>query len=138
MSAGEKLKQVGERLRAERLRFEASLDSFAETVGIHRNSLSNYENGDRAMNATLLLVLDDLGVDICYVLTGKRSDGSLDPMTSSLIDGFLRLSEREKHAVLLLVASLAGTEFVADEFRPKSRPTLHSPALEFKPQPEET
>ncbi|MFN3749347.1 MAG: helix-turn-helix domain-containing protein [Sphingorhabdus sp.] len=137
MSAGEKLKQVGERLRAERLRFEASLDGFADMVGIHRNSLSNYENGERAMNVTLLLVLDDIGVDIIYVLTGKRVDGSLDPISSSLVDGFLRLSERERNAVFKLVSSLAGTEFIADEFKPVRDTTLHAPATEFEPRSED-
>ena len=128
-----KLQEIGERLREERLRLTWTLETMAKNAGIALNSVRNYEAGSHGMMIELLLVYQDLGYDIGYVLRGVRSDGSIGAIEASLLSNFARLSERERRSVFNLVADLAGAEFDPDDFRPGPR-TIHDPRQSFKPE----
>lgn len=104
----EVMKPIGERLRSERTRLGLSQGDFAEKCGIHKNSLRLYEQGERSPTLVLLLVFQDVGVDISYVLTGRRSDGTLGFSEQHHLDMLSKLSVREREAVFALVATLAG------------------------------
>ncbi|MBX3634737.1 MAG: LexA family transcriptional regulator [Rubrivivax sp.] len=75
---------VGSRLRTERERLHLKQDEVAEVVrrwgakGVTRQSVSAYEAGRRIPDAHYLEAVASLGVDVQYVVTGKRSTSSPD------------------------------------------------------------
>lgn len=64
---------IGDRLKSERKRFGLSQDAFAEIGGVKLNAQGNYEAGRRIPKADYLARLDSAGIDVLYVLTGRRS-----------------------------------------------------------------
>ncbi|PAL25516.1 helix-turn-helix domain-containing protein [Sphingopyxis sp. GW247-27LB] len=133
----ELLGPIGERLREERVRLGLKQEELADRTGISKNSLGAYERGATAMNVVMLLVFQDVKIDIGYVLTGRRTDRSLDNITAQLIEMIGKLSVRERHAVFNLVSTLAGEAIGIDELQAMSdlRATLHSPTRDFKGKP---
>jgi transcriptional regulator with XRE-family HTH domain len=127
-------------MREERIRIGLKQDELAERAGISKNSLGAYERGETAMNVVLLLILQDLRtetgqrIDIGYVLTGRRSDGSMGIVERQMLDMLTKLSVRERQAVFNLVSTLAGEAIGVDELQAMSdlRATLHSPTRDFK------
>lgn len=68
---------IGERIKSERLRLGLNPEDFAEQVGVHRSTLFNYEGGSRVPDAMALQRMHDLaGVDVLYVVTGRRAQVS--------------------------------------------------------------
>lgn len=132
---GSVMKNVGRRLREDRTRLGWSVDQFAEKSGIHPTSVGNYERGERAPNAMLLLVWHDIGIDIGYVLIGVRWGTQIDATEQYLLDRFSRLDAAERPIILALVARLTG-----DNCEPSLDPsatTLHSPTIDYKSVPKE-
>ena len=64
---------VGERLREERKRLGLSQTAFAKAVGVHLNTQSRYEKGDREPDTAYLEAAGNVGVDATYVLTGWQA-----------------------------------------------------------------
>ncbi|HRD34598.1 MAG TPA: helix-turn-helix transcriptional regulator [Rhodocyclaceae bacterium] len=64
------------RLREERKRLGMSQTTFAKAVGIHLNSQSRYEKGERAPDTAYLGAIAKLGVDMSFLLTGDRGNDS--------------------------------------------------------------
>lgn len=102
---------IGDRLRLERLRLGLNQEQLADKAGVHKNSIINYEQGKRAANTGLFAVLHDLGVDVGYIISGIRNDGSLGSSEQMLLEMFVRLSQREKDAVLALISGLTGLSY---------------------------
>ncbi|PSJ22149.1 hypothetical protein CVH10_08750 [Halomonas sp. ND22Bw] len=73
---GKKYMTTGSRLREERERLGMSQTQLAALGGVGKMSQINYEKDARSPNAAYLTALDEFGVDIQYVLTGRRTDGS--------------------------------------------------------------
>jgi len=65
--------RIGNRLREERERLCLSQALFAGKMGISRMSQVNYETGKRLPDAGYLFAASEAGVDITYVITGKRA-----------------------------------------------------------------
>lgn len=65
----------GARLKEERLRLGFKQAEFAALVGTDVPKQSLYENGHRQLRARYLARLEPVGVDLLYVLTGRRSEG---------------------------------------------------------------
>lgn len=82
----------GARLRAERESIGVSQEVFAHTAGVHRKTQGNYEAGERSPDAAYLAAIVGLGVDVTYLVTGKRALPVEQPwpsdaqICSSLID----------------------------------------------------
>jgi transcriptional regulator with XRE-family HTH domain len=64
---------VGARLREERERLGVSQALFSGNAGVSRMSQVNYESGKRTPDAKYLRTVAEYGVDVLYVVTGKRS-----------------------------------------------------------------
>lgn len=64
---------IGPRLRQERHRLKLSQSALGAAGGVETNAQSNYESGVRSPKVDYLLRIAGVGVDIVYVLTGKRS-----------------------------------------------------------------
>ncbi|QRQ89129.1 helix-turn-helix transcriptional regulator [Cupriavidus oxalaticus] len=66
------METIGERLKAERLRLGLTQAEFGEALGVAKNVQSRYERGDRSPDPVYLAAIARSGVDVLYVLTGKR------------------------------------------------------------------
>lgn len=71
------LVEVGQRLREERQRLGLDQRKMAIAGGVSRNSQLAYEAGHTPPNAEYLLELEKGGADAAYILTGRRSGGTL-------------------------------------------------------------
>lgn len=83
--------QFGARLREERLRVGFSQVDFAESCKSSRNALVQWERGDAAPNAAVLSLMADAGIDVLYVVTGKKtgeSENTLAPAERALLQAW--------------------------------------------------
>jgi transcriptional regulator with XRE-family HTH domain len=63
---------IGNRLKEERNRLGISQDGFAQTAGIQRRAQVRYEQDERVPDGTYFAAIAEAGVDVQYVITGKR------------------------------------------------------------------
>ena len=83
---------LGERLREERERLACSQTELGGIAGVTKKAQINYEKGMRFPDARYLAALAERGVDVLYVLTGRRE---MKPMTQSLsMSGTGRVAEQ--------------------------------------------
>lgn len=115
------LEAFGRRLREERLESRANQSEFAAWGGARKNSQISYEAGKTSPPVEYLLRLDQHGVDIGYVLTGQRNDGSLNLPTQLLAQLFEKLSARERQAVFELISTLAGASIAPVDLDEQAR-----------------
>ena len=69
----ERLYSFFDRLAQERKRLKLSQEAFGTAVGVTKGAQINYEKGVRAPKADYLERAMDAGVDVPYLLTGRRS-----------------------------------------------------------------
>lgn len=99
----------GARLKEERRRLGLKQVEFAALVGTDEPKQSLYESGRRELRAPYLSRLVSSGVDVVYVLTGRRSEGPwLDGETGRLLTAYRRLPPRLQAAYARLVDRLGG------------------------------
>lgn len=67
---------IGERLKEERERLGYTQDNFSAAAGAKRRTLVDWERNVSSPTAVQLSALAGIGVDIQYVVTGIRSQGS--------------------------------------------------------------
>jgi phage repressor protein C with HTH and peptisase S24 domain len=72
--------EMGSRLKAERQRVGVAPTEFAVQCGVSRTSQFNYEAGERPPDAEYLQRAHEAGVDVHYVITGKKAE-----VTSSFV-----------------------------------------------------
>lgn len=96
-------REVGERLKEERRRLGMSKVEFAKRVGVHRNTQTNYESGEREPDADYLEAAEKLGVSLSYILDGER------------VDGLPRFAAHLAHQIFLKSAPLCSIDAVAME-----------------------
>lgn len=65
---------IGARLKEERTRLKMNQDEFGQACGVRRRAISTYENGGRTPDAGMLENAYKVGVDVTYVITGKRQN----------------------------------------------------------------
>lgn len=100
-------------------------DAFADQLRVSRTTQSNYERGERSPDSDYLLKAAALGVDVLYVVTGKRAPPVTSHMTplepgvpmgnalvltaeeAALLDNYRHSSEHGKRAVEAAAAALA-------------------------------
>lgn len=63
------LDKIAERLKL--IRGKLSRDKFSDLLGVHRNTLGNYENAVRTLGADMLIGLTDIGINPMWVLKGE-------------------------------------------------------------------
>ncbi|MBD8754264.1 helix-turn-helix domain-containing protein [Pseudomonas coleopterorum] len=64
---------IGPRLREERERLELTQREFGQVGGVEPNAQGKYENGDRSPRADYLAAVSTIGVDVLYVVLGRRT-----------------------------------------------------------------
>jgi phage repressor protein C with HTH and peptisase S24 domain len=88
---GADLRTVGERIKGERERLGLSQTAFANLAGVGKTTQINYEKGTRNPDTEYLAALDSAGVDVYYVLTGRKSRGGSSDVQAPVeepLDGY--------------------------------------------------
>jgi transcriptional regulator with XRE-family HTH domain len=97
----------GARLAEERKRLGLKQAEFASLVGTDVPKQSLYENDRRELRADYLARLAAAKVDVGYVLTARRSEGSwLSEEASSLLSSYLGLPPELQEALLSFLGDL--------------------------------
>jgi transcriptional regulator with XRE-family HTH domain len=100
----------GTRLAEERRRLGLKQGEFAKLVGTNVPKQSLYENNKRELRASYLSRLPEAGVDVVYVLTGRRGgEGSLGHGASALLTAYLELPADMRQALEKLARVLRAT-----------------------------
>jgi len=88
----------GVRLKEERERLEKQQKDFAEIIGVTAKTQRNYEQGLRKPDAEYLEKASEVGVDVQYVITGKRAIP--DRRLEAFVGIFEGLSEQQQQEIL--------------------------------------
>jgi transcriptional regulator with XRE-family HTH domain len=121
----------GSRLAEERKRLGLKQGEFADLVGTAVPKQSLYENDRRELRADYLARLADAGVDIVYVLTGRRNEGDwLGRGPSDLLTDYLALPPDMQQALEAFVRALR------DQLTRPAGATLHARTSEYRTPPE--
>jgi transcriptional regulator with XRE-family HTH domain len=97
----------GARLREERKRLGFKQAEFAALVGTDVPKQSLYENDRRQLRARYLARIEPVGVDLLYVLTGRRNAGvPLGDDAGAFLAAYLDLPEEVREGVERLVRDL--------------------------------
>ncbi|VWB93694.1 Cro/Cl family transcriptional regulator [Burkholderia arboris] len=114
-------------MRDERLRIGLSQDEFATVGGVARRSQSAYESDERAPDATYLLAVRAIGVDIGYVLTGERlvageaatEAGTRDADEADVLAMYRQLNDAGKASLHAFLASCISTGAMVQAAAPR-------------------
>lgn len=100
---------VGSRLREERERLGLSQAAFGKLAEVSLRTEQDWERGVSSVRADFLSVVASHGVDVLYVITGKRASEGLDPLRRAVLDSFDRCSpEKQIEAVQYMALLVAG------------------------------
>lgn len=94
------------------MRIGLSQAEFAALGGLGKQAQLNYESDARSPDANYLAALSKVGVDVLYVVTGKRAqEGPMPEDEAELLDGFRQLNDVGRTAVQASINGflLAGT-----------------------------
>ncbi|MGD9887877.1 MAG: helix-turn-helix domain-containing protein [Halothiobacillaceae bacterium] len=91
---------TSDRLREERVRMGLSQAAFAERAGTTGRSQRNYESGERFPDSNYLEALAKIGVDVLYILTGRREPEMLSNEEKSLIDIYRAADVATRYRIL--------------------------------------
>ena len=126
-----KRESFGMRLAEERKRLGMRQAEFSALVGTDVPKQSLYENDRRELRGDYLAKLAAAGVDIVYVLTGRRNGGEwLGQGASELLDAYLSLPPEMQDALDLFVRALR------DQFDRPQGATVHGPRLDYRTEDE--
>ncbi|WP_329608666.1 helix-turn-helix transcriptional regulator [Pseudomonas poae] len=101
---------VGERLRQERERLGKNQTDFGVSAGVSRGTQKAYELGSSSPDVRYLSGLQELGVDVHYVLTGSQAEADLNNLTdveSAVLGNLRRMSEDDRNVLLRTAAAFA-------------------------------
>ncbi|WP_405119473.1 helix-turn-helix domain-containing protein [Pseudomonas leptonychotis] len=112
--SGAEICMINVRLKEERERLGFTQPDFAAAAGAAKRTLIEWEKGSTSPNAVQIAALSSVGVDVLYVLTGRRAESNgatshhLPAQPSSVID-----PERLSRIVEMLetTARLAGRKW---------------------------
>lgn len=100
----------GVRLKEERRRLGFKQAEFAALAGTDVPKQSLYENDRRQLRAGYLARLEPIGVDLLYVLTGRRGEGVLGEEASAFLAAYLGLPDQLRDPVRQILADV--TQYV--------------------------
>lgn len=82
---------------------------FAQACGVSRGALLKWERGEAAPNAFVLASMEALGVDVLFVITGRRSADSqnkLAPAEQALLEAWRNGSAKGRAALAAMAEAL--------------------------------
>ncbi|MDH4763061.1 transcriptional regulator with XRE-family HTH domain [Pseudomonas sp. SORGH_AS 211] len=108
---------LGDRLREERDRLSLTQDELGQIGGVNRNSQGKYEKGERNPDSAYLEAIAAAGVDVLYVLTGKRQPIEETALTKEEqeIVAYLRgMSDYNRESVRRMAFAMAAADGALD------------------------
>jgi transcriptional regulator with XRE-family HTH domain len=108
MKINETMYTIGETLKSERLRLGMNQDDFAAAGGVKKRTQISYEQDERCPDGLYFRALAAIGVDVQYILTGRRSSIALTTEENELLTGYRQLDIRGK-ANMLGMLDVVGT-----------------------------
>lgn len=105
---------IGERLKEERERLGLNQTEFSARAGASKNTQYNYEKGERSPDAAYLAAADGMGVDVLYVVTGRRTPEAASSFNGDevdLVESYRQLPEGDRqhtHKMVTALAAMAG------------------------------
>lgn len=124
--------EFADRLRQERRSRGLNQTEFASIGGVGLQTQSRYELGETEPNAAYLAAICAAGVDVGFILTGRRSSESLDIEASELVTIFLAMPPDMRAGLLTFARSMDGYISKHDlRELPESR-VLHGRRLEYR------
>lgn len=100
--------ELGARLREERQKTGFSQTDFADLADASLQSQTRYETGQTLPKLDYLFALAKHGIDVTFVMTGKRSDSALSPKEQILLGYFNKLNPDNQDIAIGQIAALAG------------------------------
>jgi transcriptional regulator with XRE-family HTH domain len=104
--------EIGIRLREERRRLNILLKDLAQLGDVRPNAQSAYENGSRFPRADYLAAIATVGIDILYVISGKRTSFSLEHLKADefeLIGSFRAMHKGDQQVFKRVAAALSNS-----------------------------
>ncbi len=101
------MENFGSRLKEERKRLGFNQAQLAELASTSNVAQSRYESGDRSPDWEYLSRVADVGVDVLYVLTGRRDTSNLTASEVDLVRRYRDAPDAVRAAALAALA--AGT-----------------------------
>lgn len=95
------------RLRLARRQLGLTQTDFAAIGSVSLNSQGKYEAGLTEPSASYFASLAAAGVDVHWLLTGRRSTGTLDEDLSIVVDAIAPLSGDQRAAILAVIHAFA-------------------------------
>lgn len=105
---------IGERLKEERLRLGLSQTELGAAGGKGKTTQINYEKGAGSPDAEYLAAAAEKGVDVLYVVTGRRTPEAANSFNGDeidLVEHYRQLPEGERqhtHKMVNALAEMAG------------------------------
>ena len=96
-------------MKEERVRLGYNQADFAAIAGVAKTSQFNYEKGERSPDATYLAAVAEKGVDVLYVVAGRRTPAVADAISEAeadLLNHFRQLPEGEQGYTRTMIAAL--------------------------------
>ena len=94
---------IFERIREERERLGFTQDAFGAIGGVSRRAQSNYESGERSPDLSYLAAIERVGVDVLFVITGKRAEATITGEEELVLKGFRLMDSETKRRTLAMV-----------------------------------
>ncbi|KVC61882.1 XRE family transcriptional regulator [Burkholderia ubonensis] len=107
------------------MRLGLSQDEFAAVGGVLRRAQSNYESDERSPDVKYLTAVAELGVDVTYILLGRRGGtgeqgADAQPIDEQeLLESYRQLNEAGKAALQAFVASCISTGSMLQNTTPR-------------------
>lgn len=93
---------ISQRLKDARIKSGMTQDEAAEKMGIHKNSLINYEKGRRVPNARMIATFAEIyGVDSDWLI--QSENGPMPGISNAFLDKYEMLSDNQKRIIADLV-----------------------------------
>ncbi|OZB35497.1 MAG: hypothetical protein B7X44_09745 [Halothiobacillus sp. 15-55-196] len=89
-----------ERLREERNRLGLTQEAFGMICGVKRKAQIAYEAGERHPDSVYLTALSEHGVDVLYILTGRRVAEALSTEEKLLVERYRAADEATRYRIL--------------------------------------
>lgn len=91
---------IGIRLKEERVRLGFNQESFAAAAGVTRRPYADWEAGKTSPTSVQLALLATTGIDVLYILTGRREPEPLSTEEKLLIERYRAADEATRYRIL--------------------------------------
>lgn len=96
----------GQRLEEERARLKLSKAAMAQAGDVSAGAYSNYLRGTRVPDLAALASWSFAGVDVLYIVAGRRMPDLLTPEEEVVLGGYRKLDARGRAGVLALISGM--------------------------------